>query len=165
MPKPKKPAALTSGHNESQSEIKRRMEDEAKIKGSSDEVDQVPDFIQGSEKAEKYYGYIYGLLKDTEILSDLDRMGVGALAECLAMMEETNASIFEQGPLVEVDTKYGTQTKENPAINTHIKYLDRFRSLSTLYGLSPSSRAQLSALTMAERENANDPLIQALSEN
>lgn len=160
---PRKPASMVTGHNESRSEIERRIADEAKLKGSSNDVEVAPDFIKGWETAEKYYDYIYGLLADTDILSDLDRMGIGALAECLARMEESNKAMANEPLMMSVPTKYGEKLVENPNINTHLKFLDRFRTLSTQYGLSPSSRAQLSAMTLNQREDANSELQQILN--
>ena len=160
MPNARKPAALVKGHNESASSLKKRMEDEERLKGATDEVRVAPDFIKGWETAEKYYDYICDLLEDSDILSNLDRMGVGALAECLARMEESNKAMQEDGDglMITIETKNGYKTVENPYIKTHLKFFDRFRVLSTQYGLSPSSRAQLSALTIEDRSKGNSAL-------
>ena len=93
LPNARKPAALTKGHNQSQSELRARIADEERLKGEDDEVNVAPDFIKGWETAEKYYHYIYHLLADVDILSNVDRMGVGALAECLAMMGQSNVAM------------------------------------------------------------------------
>ncbi|ATW59535.1 terminase small subunit [Lactobacillus phage Lenus] len=158
MPNARKPAALTKGHNQSQSELRARIADEERLKGEDDEVNVAPDFIKGWETAEKYYHYIYHLLADVDILSNVDRMGVGALAECLAMMEQSNKAMKNDELMVEQRTKFGVKMVENPAINTHIKFLDRFRTLAVQYGLSPSSRAQLSAMTIGDRSSGNSEL-------
>lgn len=162
MANPRKPAAIKKGHNESKSEIQRRAEDEEKLKGSNDKVSEPPAFIANWDLAVNYYKNIYELLKETDILSNLDRMGVGTLAECLAHMELTNRIILEEGEMVVVDTKSGTLTKENPAIGTHVKFMDRFMKLSNQYGLSPSARATLSAMTLEQRESENDELAKIL---
>jgi hypothetical protein len=56
-------------------------------------------------------------------------MGVGALAECLARMEESNKAMAEDGDglMITVETKNGYKTVENPYIKTHLKFFDRFR--------------------------------------
>ena len=160
MPNARKPAALVKGHNESASSLKRRMEDEERLKGTTDEVRVPPEFIRGWEAAEKYYFYLCDLLEESDILSNLDRFGVAALAECLARMEESNKAMAENGDelMITVETKNGFKTVENPYIKTHLKFFDRFRVLSTQYGLSPSSRAQLSALTIEDRSKGTSAL-------
>lgn len=158
MPRPKKPAAVTQGHNESKSDLIARQEDEKQLAGADDELRTVPQTIASDDLAVEYYHEVVSLLEDSGILSNLDRYGVGAIADCLSKIQQSNEIINTEGHIITQITKAGDKDVVNPAYTIHDKYLNHFNKLCTQYGLSPSSRAQLSSMTLEMRAEANDEL-------
>lgn len=164
MARLKKPAKTLQSSHHNKQEVKKRIEDEDRMKGSSDKIHDIPNTIKGNEYAENYYEAILSMLEDSGILSNLDRFIVAACADSLAKIQVANELIEQNGDLIVQITKAGEKQVVNPAYKIHDKYMNHFNKIASQLGLSPSSRAQLSSLTLDMKAEANDDVLKMINE-
>ena len=164
MSRLKKPAKTLQSSHHNKEEVKKRIADEDRMKGASDKLENIPNTIKSIPEAKAYYDATLKMLEDSGILSNLDRYVVGALADSLAKIQIANDIISQKGDLVIQHTKAGDKLVVNPAYQIHDKYMNHFNKLASQLGLSPSSRAQLSSLTLDMRAEADDDVLKVINE-
>lgn len=163
MPRARKPASVTTGHGQSKSELKARIEQEKKMKGSSDQLYQPPSIISMDEDAVEFYFVIIALLKDADILSNLDKYSVGLLADCLAKLKKSNEAMQNEGLKISTLTKTGEKEVVNPIYPIYKDALNNFGKIANQFGLTPSSRASLSDIALQQKAKEEDPLLTKLN--
>lgn len=163
MARPKKPASVTTGHTQSRSELEARMAQEKKMKGASDLIDSPPSIIAMDDTAIEFYHLIVSMLRDADILSNLDRYSVGLLADSLAKLQHANEILRDEGMKIYTITKSGEKQVLNPIYPIYKDSLNNFSKLATQFGLTPSSRASLSDIALQQRQEDNDPFLNALN--
>lgn len=161
MGRPRKPASLQTGNNISKTEKKRLAAAEQEIKGNDDLIYDIPEHLD--DLAIKYYNFIINQLKETDLLSNLDKPLVEQVADALSKIRQCDEILNSEGVLITEINRSGNELlKEHPTVSTKMKYLDRFRTLSTQLGMSPSSRAALAALNVEKIEEDSDQLLNIL---
>lgn len=159
--RPRKPASLKKGKSETKEQLKVRAEEEEKLQGNFDLVNEVPEYLD--ELAQTYYKFLTSELEISNILSNLDIPLLEQTADSLSKMRQCDDILNKEGLIIRVPDRYGNEMiKEHPAVATKHKYLNQFRALSTQLGLSPSSRAQLAGMKVEDKEVQQDPVLQAL---
>ena len=163
-----KPAASTEGHGFSKEELEKRAEDEKRLKGDSDLLEQAPRLLDNDHLAKQYYFEVLGFV-DEEVYGNIDRYGLGMVAMLLANIERTHSKLLNADGSVsylnEIETKSGSVYKANPLITIQRNYMQEFNKMASQYGLSPSARAQLSSLTLENREKANDDVLALMNDD
>lgn len=163
MPRPKKPASVTTGHTQSKSELEERIKEEQKMKGANDLVSTPPSTIDMDNYAVVFYGIVVNMLDDSDLLSNLDRFSVGILADDLAKMRYCNEKLQSEGYVVMQTTKSGEKEVVNPIYQIYKDAKNDFTKLATQFGLTPSSRASLSDIALQQRKDSEDPFTTALA--
>lgn len=158
-----KPASLKSyktnrEHNKAQ--IKAMADKEEELKGYSEKVADVPDYL--SDLAKEYYKFIVSELEISGILSNLDIPILVQTAETLAIIRECDDDIKEN-TMFAIDAK-GVR-RRNPAVDIRSKSLEQFKQLAIQLGMTPSSRASLAVQNLEKAEKEQDPLSQILNKN
>lgn len=148
MGRPSKSAKVLTEYSQTKAEIAARVETENKLKGKGLPV--APKYL--SEEQCEIFGRIVGLLKESDILSELDSDVLGICAVALDRIAEIerrqneDPEMFGDSKLLSAKEKY---TK------------DFFRCCNELC-LSPQSRAKVAIATTAKK--VTDPLLEVLSE-
>lgn len=127
-----------------------------------------PRLLDNDPLAKQYYFEILQFV-DEEVYGNIDRYGLGMVAMMLANIERTNNKLLNPDGSVsylnEIETKSGTVYKANPLITIQRNYLQEFNKMASQFGLSPSARAQLSSLTLENREKANDDILALMNDD
>lgn len=161
MARPRKPASLKKGKSETKEQLAERAEVEKDLMGNIDLLDTVPEYLDSL--AQWYYKFLIKELEISDILSNLDIPLLEQTSDCLSKMRQCDDILNRDGLIIDVVDRYGSHTiKEHPAVATKQKYLNQFRALSTQLGLSPSSRAQLAGMKVAQGEEQADELLKIL---
>lgn len=163
MARPKKPASMRTGHTVSKKQLREEIENEKKLKGNDDLIDEIPNIIAMNENAKEYYVIITKMLKESDILSNFDRWGVADMADALAKYQEANEDLEERGKTIMQSTKSGEKEIINPSYQYYKDASNSFKKSATQFGLTPSSRAQLSELALQKKGEDTDPLTLALN--
>lgn len=170
MSRYKKPAALkkTSGpqrdRNSSNAEIEKAKKAEEELKGHSEKVEDVPDYL--SDLAKEYYTFIVNEMEVSGILSNLDIPIVVQMSETLAMIRECDADIQENKLFYTESDRNGRDVrKKNPAVDIRDKAINQFKQLAIQLGMTPASRSNLASLNLEKQEKEEDPLLKALGRN
>lgn len=149
MARPCKVIDSQSRHN-TKEEIEERKAAEEAIKVSADKIEKPPSYLNKEQK--KIYKFIIEELKMTGILTNLD---VYILCTCSIAVNrlQTIETIINKNP---------NALMNKDLMSTKDKYTkDLYRCCNEL-SLSPQSRAKLGNLALANKENAEDPLLKAL---
>lgn len=155
--RPRKPAALRTGHHANQEERQHEIKMEKFLGGKGGISLEPPKELNPSAKW--YYRFIVTGMKDTGVLLKLDRFVVVQTAICLSRMRECDKIIDKQGLILYRVTKNGYKIPyEHPAVNELNKYSQQFKTLSTQLGLSPSSRSKLASVDVDSKMKKQDPL-------
>lgn len=164
MARPRKSASMKQGRSETKAQLKAREEQEQRLMGASDQVKQVPTYLDPLAKA--YYKYIVMELEISGLLTNLDIPLIEQTADALSKLRQCDDIINKEGVSILTSDKYGREViKEHPTVNTKIKYLNAYKTLSVQLGMSPASRAQLAGMKLKAKEDAEDPLLQLLSQH
>lgn len=159
----RKPASLKKGKSESKEHLDKRAKLEEQMSGSDDLLYEIPE--QLNELGGFYYKFIINELSYTGILGNLDIPIITQTADMLARVEELTEIINETGLLVVATDRNGSQyTKPNPAVKMRQDFLKQLSAFYTQLGMTPSARATLAEIKMGEKEEAQDPLMQALGQ-
>lgn len=158
-----KPAALKNSseernYNKKELEIMKKAEED--LKGYSEKVSDVPDYL--SDLAKEYYKFIVDELEVSGILSNLDIPILVQTAETLAIIRECDEDIKEN-TMFAIDAR-GVR-RRNPAVDIRSKALEQFKQLAIQLGMTPSSRASLAVQNLEKSEKEQDPLLQVLNKS
>lgn len=161
MSRKKKPVSLlkTTAINKDTKDNLKKIED--KLKGSSDELIDVPEYLD--DLAKKYYIFLLNELEIGDLLCNLDKPILEQTADCLSKIRKADEIINKDGLQILQFDRYGNEKAvENPMVKTKMLYLQRYQTLSNEIGLSPSARASLASLKLQEKQEMTDPLLQVL---
>lgn len=150
MGRPAKAAIVLSECSQTKEEIKKRIENETKLKGKADNINP-PDYFNDNQV--DLFNYIKGELEESELLSNLD---VYILAKCAIAIDR----------LQYIEKKVNNNPKllsiQNPLMSNKKNYdADFFRCCNEL-SLSPQSRAKLGNINLLADAEKEDPLLMAL---
>lgn len=163
MPRASKPSSVRKGKDLNKKEKERLNEIEERLKGDTDQLENVPQHLTEEEKI--YYKWIIKELKCTDVLSNIDIPLIEQTAHCIYILRKCSDEIKNHGILVNGADKYGNPIpKENPAIKIDINYMTKYGQLCNQLGLSPSARASLAQRKVEEKEKKEDPILQALQD-
>lgn len=163
MAKQRKPAGLKKGKSETKEQLQRREELEKQLMGSDDNVKNIPEHLSDEEKI--YYKWLVNEIEIAGIITNLDIPLLEQTANCLHVMRLCDDNIRSNGILVQKIDRFGNiEDKENPAIKIKLNYQTKYATLCNQLGLSPAARAALAGKQAEAKEEAADPLIQALKE-
>jgi len=164
MGRPASPAILKKGKSESKEQLSERAQLEESLKGDSELVyDYIPETLD--DIGVKYYKFIVKEMIASGILANLDIPMLTQMADSLSKMDKLKEIVDSEGLMVyKVDRNGNTFPMENPAANTYLKYQKMFQNIAGQFGLSPSSRAQLSSINIEKQAEAEDPLNKILAE-
>lgn len=161
MARPRKPAAVKAGKSETQEALEERAEIEEELAGNDDLVWVVPDDLD--EYGKEFYQFLINEFSESNFLSNLDVPILSQTADCLSKMKQADEILALEGIRYFTYDKIGNEIpKEHPMVKTKLAYLSQYRALCTQLGLSPSARASLSQMKVEAKEEADDPLLQAL---
>lgn len=159
--RPRKPANLKQGRSENKKQLKEREEQEKRLMGSTDMINNVPDYLDPLAKA--YYKFIVIEMEISGLLTNLDIPLLEQIADALSKIRQCDDILNAEGFLIEQIDRYGrTQIKEHPTVKTKMQYMNAFKALSGQLGMSPASRAQLAGIQVQAKEEEQDPLLQLL---
>ena len=161
MARPRKPASVKAGKSETQEALEERAEIEEELAGNDDLVWVVPDDLD--EYGKEFYQFLINEFSESNFLSNLDVPILSQTADCLSKMKQADEILALEGIRYFTYDKFGSEIpKEHPMVKTKLAYLSQYRALCTQLGLSPSARASLSQMKVEAKEEADDPLLQAL---
>lgn len=160
MAKQKMPAYLkleNKSHHHNQDELKRMINEEKKLRGDNDMVEEPPETLSDLGKA--YYTFIVTELVKRDVLSNLDIPIVEQAADCLDKMQQLDEVLNKEGMFIEArDSKGNEFIKEHPAVKTKQTYLNQFRYVAGQLGMSPASRAQMAQANVEAKKEEAKPI-------
>lgn len=157
MARSAKPVDLQTSHL-TRKEITERKEAEEKLKGNDDLVYTPPTSLK-TKKEKELYKFLVEQLKASGILNNLDIQILAQTVDSIIKMQDANKLIKKYGMVIEKED--GTLQK-NPAVTIYKEYQQIFYQCCMSLGLSPSSRAKLSIINLADKNNKEDPTLKAL---
>lgn len=164
MGRPRKPAQLQTGNSTSKEEKERLQRAEEQLQGGRELVHEIPEHLDDVAKA--YYKFIVEELEISGLITNLDVPLVEQVADSLSKIKQCDEILNREGLIIEIPNSSGVDVpREHPAVSVKMKYLDKFRALSTQIGMSPSSRSQLAALNLEKIEEESDILLQILTKS
>lgn len=84
------------------------------------------------------------ILNSMQMLTDAEVSLINMLSICQARIEEAEAQISKEGVTVDyTNTRGETNSTPHPSVGTSIKYAQLLKSISTEFGMTPSSRGRL----------------------
>lgn len=148
MPTPNKPLELMS-KNLTKAEIIARREQEEQLRGSADNI--TPSDYLSDEMKDVFYS-IVAELEGTKILSNLDVSLIEEYAKCTVLLKQMDEMVIKN-PQNLFDKQW---------LSSRNSFLKSLQKCWTELGLSPSSRAKLGNMNIANKEKEKDPLLNAL---
>ncbi|MGK0468187.1 phage terminase small subunit P27 family [Clostridium sp.] len=150
MGRPSKSAIVLSECSQTKEEIKKRIENEEKLKGKADKINP-PDYL--SDNQVDLFNYIKSELEESKLLSNLD---VYILAKCAIAIDRLQ--FIEK----KINNNPRLLSVQNPLMSNKKNYdADFFRCCNEL-SLSPQSRAKLGNINILAEKEKEDPLLIAL---
>lgn len=142
--------------------MKKRLEQESRLKGNSDNI-IAPEFIHDDEVAlEKFYQLV-DELKASEIISNVDVDLLAVYSNCWSKYVDATKMLYVQEMVEYQENKLGALTKvTNPYIKIQNMYSDKLMKISSLFGLSPADRSKIAHLDPSSKEEQIDPLTELL---
>jgi P27 family predicted phage terminase small subunit len=151
LARPCKAAIVLSDCSQTKEEIKKRIDNEEKLKGKADNINP-PDYLNDNQV--DLFNYIKSELEESKLLSNLD---VYILSKCAIAIDR----------LQFIEKKVNNNPKlllvQNPLMNNKKNYdADFFRCCNEL-SLSPQARAKLGNINLLAEAEKEDPLLIALN--
>ncbi len=148
MARPCKPASVLTDKSQTKAEIEQRDKIEKKIRGDKVRLSP-PSNLTDEQK--KIFKRIVSVLKDSEILGNLD-----------VYLLETTAIAIDRLHKIEQKINYDINLLSDSALmSAKDKYTKDFFRCCNELGLSPQSRAKFANMVQSKTE---DPLLKALNE-
>lgn len=162
MARPRKNSvALTGAYTKE--EMNKRLEQEARIKGKSDNI-VAPDFIKDDTVAMEKFNQLVEELSASEIISNVDVDLLAVYSDCWSKYVNATKMLYIQEMIEYQENKLGALTKvTNPYIKIQNTYSDKLMKISSLFGLSPADRSKIAHLNPSDKEEKVDPLMELLS--
>lgn len=144
-------------------EMKKRLEQEARLKGNNDKI-VAPDFIQDDPVAMEKFNQLVEELNNAEIINNVDVDLLAVYADCWSKYVNATKMLYIQEMVEYQENKLGALTKvTNPYIKIQNTYSDKLMKISSLFGLSPADRSKIAHLNPSDKEEKVDPLMELLS--
>lgn len=157
MAKPRKPAALKQGKSETKAQLKVREEQEQRLMGNNDLINQVPTHLD--PRAQAYYQFLVKELSISGLLTNLDVKLLEETSKCMSQLDECTDILKRDGVLI---YDVNGNPKEHPTFKTQNTLQVAYRAFANQLGLSPAARAQLAGMVIQAKEEEQDPLLQLL---
>lgn len=140
--KARKPAHLLKGKY-SQEELNERKKKDEEIADqfTKNDLENIPQSL--NEYGTKYYQLLVNQLKNTPLITDLDKPSLTNLAFILGVLEESHIHVKQNGLLVPSNTGY----KPNPSLRIIKDYTTSFLNLAKSMSLTPEMRQHMQKLT------------------
>lgn len=152
MSRPCKSAKVLTDCSQTQDEISERIENEEALKGKADKINP-PDYLNDNQV--DLFNYIKSELKESKLLGNLD---VYILATCVIAIDRLQT--LED--LLNKNNKLMFRSDFMSAKDKYVK--DLYRCCNEL-SLSPQSRAKLANINLLAKQEKEDPLLKALSDD
>ena len=144
--------------------MEKRLEQESRLKGNSDNI-VAPDFIMEDEVALEKFHQLVEELKASEVINNVDVDLLAVYCDCWSRYVDATKMLYIQEMVEYQENKLGALTKvTNPYIKIQNIYSDKLMKISSLFGLSPADRSKIAHLNPSSKEEEVDPLTQLLSE-
>lgn len=115
-------------------------------------IPDMPPFL--SEDAKQYWPEVAKELEVAKVLTLTDAMALGMLCECLAQFYAAQAEVQENGMYIADKFVVGDLVKRvNPALKVMNEAHDKFYRWSREFGMTPSARAGITALTPEKKKS------------
>lgn len=158
MARQRVPASEKKGKSETQEQLKERQYLEEVLRGKSDLIDIIPEYLDQTAKV--YYQFLLNELKPVGLLCNLDISTLAQTAEVLAGIQECDEIIKRDGRFIEKYDNYGNVSiREHPAIRTKMNYMGKYQILSNALGMSPAARASIAGKQIEAKVADTDPLL------
>lgn len=130
-----KPLSLVKGNHLTKEQKDKRLEAEQKAKGETNDVLNIPDFID--DEAKEVYKYTLKVIgpDGADMLSDADKESLTTYCVAVSILKQSAQSIRDYGLIIE--------GKANPAVKMFENYSKIVKSFSNAFGLDPFSRSKL----------------------
>lgn len=150
MGRPAKAAIVLSNCSQTKEEIKKRIDNEEKLKGKADNINP-PDYLNNNQV--DLFNYIKSELEESKLLSNLDVFILAKCAIAINRLQFIEKKVNDNPRLLLV---------QNPLMSNKKNYdADFFRCCNEL-SLSPQSRAKLGNINLLAETEKEDPLLMAL---
>lgn len=155
---------LKKGKSETLAQKKHREEIENALKGNSDNVKNIPEYLSSDEKI--YYKWLAEEIEISGLLTNLDIPLLEQTANCLYIMRSCDDEIRKNGILINCVDRYGNENlKANPSIKIKLDYMTKYTTLCNQLGLSPAARASLAGKQIEAKQESEDPILKLLKGN
>lgn len=164
MSRPRKPASLKKGKSETKAQKKHREEIEKALRGNSDNIKNIPEYLTEDEKI--YYKWLIEEIEISGLLTNLDIPLVEQCSNCLHIMRQCDDEIRKNGILIKCVDRYDNESfKANPSIKIKLDYMTKYTTLCNQLGLSPAARASLAGKQLEAKQENEDPVLKLLKGN
>lgn len=154
-------SALTGAYTKDA--LKDRVEQEKKLKGSSDNI-EAPDFIKMDEVAFNKFNEIVRELKAVDVIANVDTDLLAIYCDSWSKYVKATKMLVMQSMVEEQENKAGVITKmQNPYIKIQQSYSQQMIKLASLFGLSPADRSRISHIDPSDKKEKADPLMELLA--
>lgn len=109
-----------------------------------------------SPETEKSWDDIITLLAPMKILTKVDGIAIGQMAEYLTRYREVTAKIAEIGMLIPITSGNTTNAwKKNPYVAMQLDYGHNLQRMMSEFGMTPSARARVKIADIAQAKSDN----------
>ena len=149
MARPTKSARLLTECSQTKEEIQKRIDNEEKLKGKSENINP-PDYLNSNQV--DLFNYITSELEESKLLSNLD---IYILSKCVIAIDRLQ--MIES----KINKNLGLLLQSQFMSNKKNYDNDFFRCCNEL-SLSPQSRAKLGNINLMAQQDEEDPIKKAL---
>ena len=149
-----KPANAVTGNKISKSDLEKIDKiEQTFVLGNQDDLEVIPDELNGDNIATQYYGYILKEIKKMNLpIANVDKPFLIEAAFCLSKIREAKIDMNRNG-LVEAKMDkngnfLGTQSRAIYRIETELQ--KRYATAANKLGIDPSSRAAIARASIEE---------------
>lgn len=143
----RKPLTAQAG-NLKRDKIVTLKQEEASVKTASGDLTVAPEWLNDIGKAEWYR--VLPQLRDIDIIGNLDLSDLAGYCNAYSHFVIESAALANED-LILIDETTGSR-KENPRVNTQIKYATEMRKFADTCGMTISSRLKAAATKTAKKE-------------
>ncbi|MFR2840323.1 MAG: phage terminase small subunit P27 family [Zhenhengia sp.] len=151
MARPTKSITTRTGHM-SKTDIDRRLEYEAKLRGDSDKI-RAPAYLTLQQK--KHFRTIVDYLKESGILGNIDVYLLAQTAITIDRIQACEVAINQDGVV-------DLEGNPNPHIKIRTAYMKDFFRMCNELSLSPQARAKIANINCSAEAEKTDPLLTIL---
>ena len=149
-----KPANAVTGNKISKSDLEKIDKiEQTFVLGNQDDLEVIPDELNGDNVATQYYGYILKEIKKMNLpIANVDKPFLIEAAFCLSKIREAKIDMNRNGLVEDKMDKngnfLGTQSRAIYRIETELQ--KRYATAANKLGIDPSSRAAIARASIEE---------------